>query len=154
MTLHPIMQDEKLSFLYLTELNGKLAISSPFVKKKYVLNLYTTNYLINDICILHISCLYYAPFQGRGNNSQGFIQRTYNNILRMLIYTYEFCINCKWSSQLDCNKPPIMQKLTLKAPYKALKFTIQSLLFSSPIQNHLVVFTVDTMLKCCKFQTV
>lgn len=62
MTLHPIMQDEKLSFLYLTELNGKLAISSPFVKKKYVLNLYTTNYLINDICILHISCLYYAPF--------------------------------------------------------------------------------------------
>lgn len=42
---------------------------------------------------------------GGGSTSQGFIQRIYSNILRVLIYTYEFCINCKWSSQLDCKKP-------------------------------------------------
>lgn len=34
MTLHQIIQSEKLLCLFLTELNGKLAISSPLVKKK------------------------------------------------------------------------------------------------------------------------
>ena len=34
MTLYQIIQSEKLLCLFLTELNGKLAISSPLVKKK------------------------------------------------------------------------------------------------------------------------
>lgn len=60
MTFHLIIQDEKLLCLYLTELNGKPAISSLFVKKN-VLNLYTTNYsiMISAHYVFHVYIMHH-----------------------------------------------------------------------------------------------
>lgn len=75
MTLHLIIRDEKLFCLYVTELNGKLAIISLFVKKKCSkfihYKLFNKRYL-HTTYFMFILC---TILVGEENTSQGFIQR-------------------------------------------------------------------------------
>lgn len=127
-------------FLYLTEKNGELPISIPFVKNQ-CLHFHTTNSLIKDICILHTMFILCTILRGK-KSSQGFSQFK-GYIIISVGKLYERSGHLQWAVTSPDNA-----NTDSKGTFHGTELHNLSITFFCPIQNYLVFFTIDSTLQC------